>query len=127
MIAGLETPTEGRITIGDRVVFDSAAGINVPANKRKVGFLFQNYALWPNMTVYDNIAFGLKNINEPMETVDYDAKNAARLSEILKNPQEIVSLINDCRDKKNILDKKNMYNDSYLYSSSYIFIHNKKI
>ncbi len=51
MIAGLETPTSGRISIGDRVVFDSEAGINVPANKRKVGFLFQNYALWPNMTV----------------------------------------------------------------------------
>ncbi len=59
MIAGLETPTSGRITIGDKVVFDSSLGINVPANKRKVGFLFQNYALWPNMTVYQNISFGL--------------------------------------------------------------------
>ena len=48
MIAGLETPTSGRITIGDKVVFDSALGINIPASKRKVGFLFQNYALWPN-------------------------------------------------------------------------------
>ena len=46
MIAGLETPTSGRITIGDTVVFDSELGINIPANKRKVGFLFQNYALW---------------------------------------------------------------------------------
>ena len=91
MIAGLETPTEGRITIGDRVVFDSSAGINSPANKRKVGFLFQNYALWPNMTVYENISFGLKNINEPMETVDYDAKNASRLIEILKDPNGVVS------------------------------------
>ena len=53
------------ITIGDKVVFDSALGINVPANKRRVGFLFQNYALWPNMTVYQNIAFGLSNIREP--------------------------------------------------------------
>ena len=61
MIAGLETPTSGRITIGDKVVFDSEEGINVPANKRKVGFLFQNYALWPNMTVYQNISFGLEN------------------------------------------------------------------
>ena len=41
MIAGLETPTTGRITIGDTVVFDSEAGINVPASKRHVGFLFQ--------------------------------------------------------------------------------------
>jgi len=59
MIAGLETPTSGRITIGGRVVYDSEAGINIPPNKRKVGFLFQNYALWPNMTVYQNISFGL--------------------------------------------------------------------
>ena len=109
MIAGLETPTEGRITIGDTVVFDSAAGINVPANKRKVGFLFQNYALWPNMTVYENISFGLKNINEPMETVDYEAKNAARLAQILQDPDGVVAIINECRDKKGNLDKKKAY------------------
>ena len=109
MIAGLETPTEGRITIGDKVVFDSAAGINIPANKRKVGFLFQNYALWPNMTVYENIAFGLKNINEPKETVDYDAKNAARLIEILKDPKGVAEVINDCRDKNGTVDKKKAY------------------
>ena len=64
MIAGLETPTEGRITIDGVPVFDSEQGINIPPNKRRVGFLFQNYALWPNMTVYQNIAFGLSNINE---------------------------------------------------------------
>lgn len=45
MIAGLETPTEGRITIGDTVVFDSEKGINVSPDKRDIGFLFQNYAL----------------------------------------------------------------------------------
>ncbi|MBR6050583.1 MAG: ABC transporter ATP-binding protein [Clostridia bacterium] len=64
MIAGLETPTSGRIEIGDQVVFDSERGINIPANKRHVGFLFQNYALWPNMTVYQNISFGLKNLKK---------------------------------------------------------------
>ena len=64
MIAGLETPTTGRITIDGVPVFDSEAGINVPANKRRVGFLFQNYALWPNMTVRKNIAFGLGNLRE---------------------------------------------------------------
>ena len=62
MIAGLETPTEGRITIGEQVVFDSERGINIPAGKRDIGFLFQNYALWPHMTVYQNIAFGLENL-----------------------------------------------------------------
>ena len=64
MIAGLETPTSGRIEIGDEVVYDSEKGINVPPNKRHVGFLFQNYALWPNMTVYENISFGLKNLKK---------------------------------------------------------------
>lgn len=62
MIAGLETPTEGRITIGDTVVFDSESGINISPGKRDIGFLFQNYALWPHMTVYQNIAFGLENL-----------------------------------------------------------------
>ena len=70
MIAGLETPTSGKITIDGVTVFDSEAGINVPANKRRVGFLFQNYALWPNMTVYKNIAFGLSNIKESGAKVD---------------------------------------------------------
>ena len=62
MIAGLETPTSGRITIGDKVVFDAETGVNVTPDKRDVGFLFQNYALWPHMTVYQNIAFGLENL-----------------------------------------------------------------
>ena len=106
MIAGLETPTSGRITIGDKVVFDSALGINVPASKRKVGFLFQNYALWPNMTVYDNIAFGLSNLKEPMPKVDFEAKNAARLAEILKKPDDVVKVLEECRDKNGKLDEK---------------------
>ncbi|HKM08251.1 MAG TPA: ABC transporter ATP-binding protein [Sphaerochaeta sp.] len=62
MIAGLETPTEGEITINDKVVFSSEKGIDIPPDKRDVGFLFQNYALWPHMTVYKNIAFGLENL-----------------------------------------------------------------
>ena len=105
MIAGLETPTSGRITIGDQVVFDSDMGINVPANKRKVGFLFQNYALWPNMTVYQNIAFGLSNVKEPMPKVDFEAKNAARLAEILERPADVAKIVEDCRDKKGKLDE----------------------
>ena len=109
MIAGLETPTSGRITIGDKVVFDSALGINVPASKRKVGFLFQNYALWPNMTVYDNIAFGLSNLKEPMPKVDFEAKNAARLAEILQKPDEVVKVLEECRDKNGKVDEKKAY------------------
>ena len=106
MIAGLETPTSGRITIGDTVVFDSELGINIPANKRKVGFLFQNYALWPNMTVYQNISFGLSNIKEEMPKINFEAKNAARLAQILKNPQDVVKTLEECRDKNGKLDEK---------------------
>ena len=77
MIAGLETPTEGMISIDGKVVFDADKGINLPPNKRDVGFLFQNYALWPHMTVYQNIAFGLENLK-------WDKKRiAARVKELL--------------------------------------------
>ena len=106
MIAGLETPTSGRITIGDTVVFDSEAGINMPANKRKVGFLFQNYALWPNMTVYENISFGLSNLKEAQPKVDLEARNAARLAELLSRPADVVKVLEECRDKKGRLDEK---------------------
>ena len=109
MIAGLETPTEGRITIGDRVVFDSNAGINVPANKRKVGFLFQNYALWPNMTVYENISFGLKNINEEMPVLDVEAKRASDMLRALSNGSKIKEIVEECRDKNGKLDEKKAY------------------
>ncbi len=108
MIAGLETPTSGKITIGDRVVFDSAEGINVPANKRKVGFLFQNYALWPNMTVYQNISFGLTNIKEEMNTVDFEARNNARLAQILSKPEDVVKIIQECYDKKGKIDENKL-------------------
>lgn len=104
MIAGLETPTSGRIEIGDRVVFDSEAGINIPANKRKVGFLFQNYALWPNMTVYQNISFGLSNIKEEMPKCDFEAKTTNDLIRALKSGKKIAELVEECRDKKGKLD-----------------------
>ena len=106
MIAGLETPTSGRITIGDKVVFDSDLGINVPANKRKVGFLFQNYALWPNMTVYQNISFGLSNIKEELPKIDFEAKNAARLAQILQTPADVTAVLDECRDKDGKLEEK---------------------
>ena len=109
MIAGLETPTEGKITIGDKVVFDSNAGINVPANKRRVGFLFQNYALWPNMTVYENIAFGLKNINEKMPVVDIEAKQTADMIRALQNGNKVKEIVEECRDKNGKLDENKAY------------------
>lgn len=58
-IAGMENPTTGQIVLNDRILFDAKRGINVPSRDRKIGFLVQNYALFPNMTVAQNVAFGL--------------------------------------------------------------------
>lgn len=60
-IAGLETPTRGRITIGEKVVFDTDAKVALPAHQRAVGMVFQSYAIWPHMSVYDNVAFPLQH------------------------------------------------------------------
>ncbi|MDB9378829.1 molybdate ABC transporter permease subunit [Nodularia sphaerocarpa] len=58
-IAGIETPTKGRIVLNGRVLFDSEQRINLPSRDRRIGFLMQNYALFPHLTVMQNIAFGL--------------------------------------------------------------------
>jgi molybdate transport system ATP-binding protein len=59
-IAGLEKPDYGRIVAAGKVLFDSTAGINVPASRRAVGYLFQDYALFPHLTVGENVGFGLR-------------------------------------------------------------------
>ncbi len=59
-VAGLELPHRGSITIGDRVFFDEARGLELPAEERGLGLVFQSYALWPHRTVFDNVAYGLK-------------------------------------------------------------------
>lgn len=84
MIAGLETPTSGTITIDGVTVFDSEEGINVSPAKRDIGFLFQNYALWPHMTVYQNIAFGLENLKWKKEDIK---QRVAELLKLLKIEQ----------------------------------------
>jgi molybdate transport system ATP-binding protein len=59
-IAGLEKPDYGRIVVAGKILFDSAAAIDVPASERAVGYLFQDYALFPHLTVEENIGFGVK-------------------------------------------------------------------
>ncbi len=60
MVAGLEEPTSGSIRIGDRLVYESESGVNVPPETRGLGMVFQSYAIWPHMTVAENIAYPLK-------------------------------------------------------------------
>ncbi|MBW2154697.1 MAG: ABC transporter ATP-binding protein, partial [Deltaproteobacteria bacterium] len=59
-VAGFENADSGRIWIGDQLIFDSEQKINIPPQKRDMGMVFQSYAVWPHMTVFDNIAFPLR-------------------------------------------------------------------
>lgn len=75
-IAGLMTPDAGRIEIGGRPVFDSGAGVNLPPRRRSVGYVFQNYALFPHLTVAENIGYGLHRV--PREERD------GRIEEVIR-------------------------------------------
>src|SRR5262245_15901608 len=59
-VAGLERPSAGRITMGDAVLADAADGTFVPAFRRDIGMVFQSYAIWPHMNVFDNVAYPLQ-------------------------------------------------------------------
>ncbi len=59
-VAGLDVPDAGRIVLGDEVLFDGARRVEVPAERRQLGLVFQSYALWPHRTVFENVAYGLK-------------------------------------------------------------------
>jgi molybdate transport system ATP-binding protein len=64
MLAGFVAPDKGRILLGDRIVFDREAGINLPPQKRRCGYVLQNYALFPHMTVRENVLFGANHLHK---------------------------------------------------------------
>lgn len=74
-IAGIHRPDSGRIELDGRVLFDREAGVDLPPQKRRIGFLFQNYALFPNMTVEQNIAVCLRHLEK--------GKRSQRVRELL--------------------------------------------
>jgi len=75
-VAGLEQPSEGTIRVADKVVFDGTKGVDVPAEGRNLGLVFQSYALWPHKTVSDNVAYGLKLRNIASGDVSKRVKTA---------------------------------------------------
>jgi iron(III) transport system ATP-binding protein len=77
-IAGLERPGAGRISVGGETLFDGERGIDRPPHKRNIGMVFQSYAIWPHMTVFDNVAFPLQ-----MQRVG-KAETAQRVRETLE-------------------------------------------
>jgi ABC-type Fe3+/spermidine/putrescine transport system ATPase subunit len=93
-VAGLERPHAGAIRIGGRAVYDAARGINLPAEQRGLSMMFQSYAIWPHMTVFENVAYGLRVRNERgaslkekvhhaldlVQMVPFASRNASQLS-----------------------------------------------
>ncbi len=79
-VAGLMAPDEGRIELDGRVLFDSAAGVNLPARQRGVGLVFQDYALFPHLTVFQNVGFGLRR---GLLSGRLDPQAARRVEELL--------------------------------------------
>ncbi len=69
-IAGVEKPDRGRIVLNGRTLFDAEKHINLPPQKRRVGYLFQQYALFPNMTVYQNVCAGAKGRADAKQVVE---------------------------------------------------------
>ena len=67
-IAGIITPDSGRISIGEEIYFDAARGANLSIQRRRVGYVFQDYALFPHMTAAQNIAYGIKDKGVPGPT-----------------------------------------------------------
>ena len=74
-IAGLQTPAAGRIAIAQDVLFEAATGVNLPAHRRRVGYLLQSLALFPHMSIRENVEYGLHNLAQP--------ERGARVDEVL--------------------------------------------
>ena len=79
-VAGLETPDKGEILVGDDLVFSSLRRINVPPYKRAIGMVFQSYAIWPHLTVFENVAFPLREMKPRFSRQAIDQKVAAALT-----------------------------------------------
>ena len=79
-MAGLLAPQRGHVRVGGRTLFDAARGIDLPAERRDVGYLFQHYALFPHLTVRQNVAFGLTSWRRRL-----DATQARRVDELIES------------------------------------------
>ena len=95
-IAGLERPDAGQITIGGQTVYSNRDGVLVPAHRRGIGMVFQSYAIWPHMTVFDNVAFPLVHGRESMRKAQVEGRvksalSLVRLEEFAQRPAPFLS------------------------------------
>jgi molybdate transport system ATP-binding protein len=107
MIAGLIKPDKGILKINDRIVFDSQERINLSPQKRNVGFMFQDFALFPNMTVEQNIGFAQKKdkafVDRLIETFDLDALRKQKPDQLSGGQKQRVALARSLAQKPDIL------------------------
>ena len=109
-IAGIERPDEGRIVLDDKVLFDSEKNINVKPQERHIGYLFQNYELFPQMTVWENIYISVnkkyyKNDKKDVSKMDSDNINKFNKNNLMDNRAKIVNEALDLLNIKKIKDK----------------------
>jgi len=100
-LAGLMEPDAGRVVVDDRVLFDAASGVNLPPQQRRVGYVFQGYALFPHLTVAGNVGFGLRDrsrrdrelrVTEVLERLDLGGLAHRRPSELSGGQRQRVAL-----------------------------------
>lgn len=82
MIAGLEEPTAGEISFGEKLIYSDARGVDTPIHRRPIGMVFQSYAIWPHMNVFDNVAFPLRMGGEGLRAEEIRARTLAALDTV---------------------------------------------
>ncbi len=113
-VAGLERPSAGAIRIDGRPMYDAAAGINVPAEQRGLSMVFQSYAIWPHMTVFENVAYGLRvrrrpaaeirdKVRHALELVQMGAFAERQASQLSGGQQQRVALARACAFSPSVL------------------------
>src|SRR4051812_49182532 len=113
-IAGLESPSAGAIRIGGHAVYSAREGINVPAEKRGLSMVFQSYAIWPHMTVFENVAYGLRvrrkgaeeirtRVREALDLVQMGAFEQRPASQLSGGQQQRVALARACVFQPSVL------------------------
>src|SRR5690348_12200981 len=82
-VAGIVTPDEGRISLDGRLYFDSASGVNLPIQRRRVGFVFQDYVLFPHLTAGQNVAYGIRTSGDAGQSKNAKHERARELLSLL--------------------------------------------
>ncbi len=113
-VAGLEKPSAGRISVGGTVMFDASAGLNMPAERRGLSMVFQSYAIWPHMTVFENVAYGLrvrrtadaelrKRVGDALDLVQMGGFAQRHASQLSGGQQQRVALARACAFSPSVL------------------------